>query len=65
MNIDVPRFMSIREIANTGLLSEYNLRLLEKQKKLPCVYVGKKCLVNFELLVDQLSEQSKTEVQNG
>lgn len=65
MNIDVPRFMSIREIAKTGLLSEYNLRLLEKQKKLPCVYVGRKCLVNFELLVDQLNEQSKMEVQNG
>ena len=65
MTIDVPRFMSIREIAKTGLLSEYNLRLLEKQKKLPCVYVGRKCLVNFELLVDQLNEQSKMEVQNG
>lgn len=64
MTIDVPRFMSIREIAKTGLLSEYNLRLMEKQKRLPCVYVGRKCLVNLELLVDQLNEQSKTEVQN-
>lgn len=56
--------MSIREIAKTGLLSEYNLRLMEKQKRLPCVYVGRKCLVNLELLVDQLNEQSKTEAQN-
>ena len=64
MTIDVPRFMSIREISKTGLLSEYNLRLMEKQKRLPCVYVGRKCLVNLELLVDQLNEQSKTEVQN-
>ena len=64
LTIDVPRFMSIREIAKTGLLSEYNLRLMEKQKRLPCVYVGRKCLVNLELLVDQLNEQSKTEVQN-
>lgn len=54
MNIDVPRFMSIREIAKTGLLSEYNLRLLEKQKKLPCVYVGRKCLVNFSAIEKRL-----------
>ena len=58
MTIDVPRFMSIREVAKTGLLSEYTLRLMEKQKQLPCVYTGKKCLVNFDKLVEQLNEFS-------
>lgn len=35
MTVEVPRFMSIREVARTGLLSEYTLRLMEKQKLLP------------------------------
>lgn len=55
MTMDVPRFMSIREVARTGLLSEYTLRLMEKQKRLPCVYTGRKCLINFDKLVDQLN----------
>ena len=55
MTIEVPRFMSIREVAKTGLLSEYTLRLMEKQKKLPCVYTGRKCLVNFDRLLEQLN----------
>lgn len=55
MTVEVPRFMSIREVARTGLLSEYTLRLMEKQKQLPCVYTGKKCLINFDKLVEQLN----------
>lgn len=55
VTIEVPRFMSIREVAKTGLLSEYTLRLMEKQKQLPCVYTGKKCLINFDKLVEQLN----------
>lgn len=55
MQMDVPRFMSIREVAKTGILSEYTLRLMEKQKQLPCVYTGRKCLINFDKLVEQLN----------
>ena len=55
MIVEVPRFMSIREVAKTGVLSEYTLRLMEKQKRLPCVYSGRKCLVNFDRLVEQLN----------
>lgn len=63
MTMEIPRFMSIREVAKTGLLSEYTLRLMEKQKVLPCVYTGRKCLVNFDKLVEQLNELS-TEVKS-
>ena len=59
MTMEVPRFMSIREVAKTGLLTEYTLRLMEKQKRLPCIYVGKRCLVNFEQLVDRLNQDSQ------
>ena len=49
-----PRMMTIREVAKTGLLPEHALRLMEKQKMLPCFYVGKKCLINYDKLVEQL-----------
>ena len=54
-NNDLPKMMSIKEIAQTGLMSEYALRLLFKQGKLPCVMVGAKALVNFDKLVEQLN----------
>ena len=59
MEKTIPRFMSIREVARTGLLSEYTLRLMEKRKLLPCVYTGKKCLINFDKLVEQLNQSPR------
>lgn len=55
MQNQIPRFLSIRAIAETGLLTEHTLRLMEKQGKLPCIYAGRKCLVNFDRLVQQLN----------
>ena len=51
-----PRMMTIREVAKTGLLPEHALRLMEKQKMLPCFYVGKKCLINYDKLIEQLQQ---------
>ena len=51
----LPRMRTIREVAKTGLLPEYCLRLMEKQGKLPCVYSGRKCLVNLDKLIEQLN----------
>ncbi len=56
MIVEVPRFMSIREVARTKIASEYALRLWEKQGRLPCIYSGKKCLINFDKLVEQLNQ---------
>ena len=50
----IPRMMTIREVAKTGLLPEHALRLMAKQGKLPCITVGKKVLINFDALVEQL-----------
>lgn len=55
MKNTIPRLMSIREVAKTRIASEYALRLWEKQGRLPCVYSGRKCLVNFDRLVEQLN----------
>lgn len=51
---NVPKMLSIREVAGTGLLSEHALRLLAKQGKLPSIKVGNKVLINFDRLVEQL-----------
>ena len=49
------KFPSIREAAARGPLSEHCLRLMLKQGTLPGVYSGKKFLVNYALLLEQLS----------
>ena len=51
-----PRMMTIRQVAQTGLLTEHALRQMEKQKMLPCFYVGKKCLINYDKLIEQLQQ---------
>lgn len=57
-------FLTIRETARTGILSEYSLRLMQKQGKIPCIMCGKKCMVNYPLLLQQLNEDSKKAVIN-
>ena len=51
-----PRMMTIRQVAQTGLFTEHALRQMEKQKMLPCFYVGKKCLINYDKLIEQLQQ---------
>lgn len=61
----VPKFLTIRQTAATGILSEHHLRLLEKQGKLPGIYSGNCFKVNVGLLVDQLNRESAERVQVG
>ena len=56
MTDNTPKMMTIKEIAKTGLLPEHALRQMSKQRKLPAIYVGKKCLVNYNLLIKQLND---------
>lgn len=51
-----PRMLTIRQVAQTGVLPEHALRQMEKQKMLPCFYVGKKCLINYDKLIEQLQQ---------
>jgi len=56
MNVNkIPRMMTIREIAKTGLLPEHALRLMLKEGKLPAIFVGKKALINYDNLCEKLS----------
>lgn len=50
------RFFSIRKSAKLGPLSEYCLRLMLKQGRLPGVYSGRKFLVNYDRLLELLNE---------
>lgn len=53
--MNTPKLMTIPQVAATGLLSEYALRKLYKEGRLPAFTVGKKVLINFEMLLEQLN----------
>ena len=46
--------MTIREIAGTGLMSEHALRIMLKAGKLPAIFIGKKALINYDKLCEEL-----------
>ena len=56
------KFPSIRETARRGPLSEYCLRIMLKQNTLPGVYSGRKFLVNYDRLLEQLEVSTRKEV---
>lgn len=56
MENTIPVFLSIRETAKAGILTEYRLRCMEKSGELPCIYAGNKCLINVDLLIAQLND---------
>ena len=55
MNETSPNFKTNRETAREGILSEYSLRLLCAQGKLPGFFVGRRYMVNVDALIEQLS----------
>lgn len=57
-----PKFMTIREAARTKIVPEHHLRLMVAQGKCPGIYAGKKFLVNYGLLVEQLNAESRKAV---
>lgn len=52
------KFLTIRQAAAIGILSEHHLRLLEKQGRLPGIRAGNRFLVNVPILVEQLDRES-------
>ena len=49
-----PTMMTIREIAGTGLMTEHALRIMLKAGKLPAIFIGKKALINYDKLCEEL-----------
>ncbi len=52
----IPKMMTVRQVAKTGLISEYTLRQLVKQGKVPCIALEHKVLINFDAFVEQLHQ---------
>ena len=52
---NIPKFMTVKELASTGILSEYCIRRMLKEGKIPAIYTGKKALINFDVLCKQLN----------
>ena len=50
-----PKFMTIKQIAQTGLLPETALRRMLKAGQLPAVYSGRKALINYSSLCQYLN----------
>ena len=50
----VPRMMTIREIAKTGLLPENALRTMVKDGRAPHIMVGNKAMINYDKLIEIL-----------
>ena len=59
---DMPKFMTIREAARTKIIPEHHLRLMVAQGKCPGIYAGKKFMVNYGLLLEQLDAESRRAV---
>lgn len=57
------KFMTIRQAAGAGVLSEYTLRIMEKQGRLPGIRSGNRFLVNVTMLEQQLDRESAANAQ--
>lgn len=50
----LPKMMTVRQIAETGLLPENTIRVMLKNGQIQAVYSGKKALINFDNLCSYL-----------
>ncbi len=57
--MQIPVFLTIRQTARMGVLTEHRLRLLVAQGKCPGVYSGTRFMVNVDQLIAMLEEQSR------
>ena len=53
------KFLTIRETAETGIFTEWGLRKMLKNGRLPGVFSGSRFYVNYSELEKMLEEQSK------
>lgn len=56
----MPKMMTVRQIAKTGLLPENTIRVMLKNGQIKAVYSGKKALINFDKLCDYLDSLTVT-----
>ena len=54
----IPKMVTIREAAKTGILPENALRVLVRNGNIPAVYSGKKAFINYDNLCAYLQNLS-------
>ncbi len=53
---DIPKMLTIRQAAATGILPEHSLRQLVRDRKIAFITVGNKALINYTALCRQLEQ---------
>lgn len=48
--------MTIHEAAKTGIMPENTLRRMCRNNEVPCLHIGKRTLINFDVLVAFLND---------
>ena len=61
MEEKIPRMMTIRQIAQTGLLPENTIRVMLRNGQIQAVFSGKKALINFDNLCAYLRTLAVTD----
>lgn len=56
----MPKFVTIRQAAATGLLSEHRLRIMVAEGKCPGIRSGNRFLVNLDALAELLDSESQS-----
>lgn len=59
----MPRFISIRQVAASGMVSENFLRRLVARGECPGIWNGTRFLVNLDALTEQLDTESRRMVK--
>lgn len=50
--------MTIHEAAKTGIMPENTLRRMCRSNEVPCLHIGRRTLINYDLLVSFLNDPS-------
>ena len=56
-----PRLMTVRQVAQTGILPEHALRSLLRSGGITALYVGRKAFINYDTLCQQLTPLGETD----
>lgn len=59
------QFMTIREVARTGILCENTIRTLVKSNSIPYIKVGNRVLINYETLLESLNKNSVSSTKHS
>lgn len=52
------KLMTIKEAAKTGIMPENTLRRMCRSNDVPCLHIGRRTLINYDLLVAFLNDPS-------